>query len=742
MSAIVWLSLFAVPATAAGFSDVAGLPCETAVNFLAGEGIVNGRSEGLYAPGEGLTRAEMVAIILRAYGEAESEILEKFSDVPKTHWAFRYVEIAYGMGIINGMTETTFVPDGAVTKEQAVKMLVAAMGRGEKAEEAGGYPDGYMAVAADAGVLEGVEGENDQPISRGTMAQLVYNCLKNANSYMIDWDGVADHYNWIRDEKIRALYGAAEIIGEEPGGVVERVQEAGCNTLFLNLISSDKDYTTPEGTQDILNYISENMSKYDMRVFVKINFGDNGYTRNNAFGTYHPGIYKASYTNTPDPLSEEYWERQIVERALMIAAQPAFTGIILDFEMYSGGASSYSSNCMCDNCWKKFRTAKGYTGEWEEVEAADRSQYLAEKAKTPEYDAWYLNEMVRLFTNVREKVHAVNPNVIFGYMPAFEWVEGMTRGLGTPEKPVIVLSEQEYWGSLADTQPRMQLIRDEEYPALYLPGLFPGTGALSPQQLEEKIKLCAPTTAGFWMYAAQTIRVNEENYPALKRGIESLEADISSGKLTPLPTYEVRSYSAKKIAGAEPTEAEWEAAVSTEPFVHYQFGEEGTVPVETQAKILYSDSEIFVRCEAFEENMESFAIGDPLAHDGNLWAGDCLEIFWKFDGVSSAVHLAADPAGSIYDAFSTGIGSENSDVNFDGISASTKKYDDRWEITVRIPGTMDGNRTIQKGDTLRMEIGRYRPKSRETGDTTNSCWAPTYGSYLGSSSLWGYVTLD
>ena len=127
LAASTALASLAVPAMAAeGFADVAGSSYEAAVNSLADQGIVSGRGEGLYAPNEGLTRAEMVTIILRAYGSDEiEEDIEKFNDVPPSHWAYMYVETAYQMGIVSGMTETTFQPDTGVTYEQAVKMLVA-----------------------------------------------------------------------------------------------------------------------------------------------------------------------------------------------------------------------------------------------------------------------------------------------------------------------------------------------------------------------------------------------------------------------------------------------------------------------------------------------------------------------------------------------------------------------------------------------------------------------------------------
>ena len=129
LAASTALAGLAMPVSAESFSDVAGSPYAEAINSLAEQGIVSGRGNGSYSPEEGLSRAEMVSIILRAYRSREIEDIEKFNDVPTSHWAYMQIETAYQMGIVAGTTEVTFEPDKQVTYEQAVKMLVSAMGK-------------------------------------------------------------------------------------------------------------------------------------------------------------------------------------------------------------------------------------------------------------------------------------------------------------------------------------------------------------------------------------------------------------------------------------------------------------------------------------------------------------------------------------------------------------------------------------------------------------------------------------
>ncbi|MBQ8588533.1 MAG: S-layer homology domain-containing protein, partial [Clostridia bacterium] len=421
------------------FADVSGLPCEEAVNHLAGLGVINGRGDGTYAPGDSLSRAEMVAIILRGFGSEDIEDIEKFRDVPPSHWAYMYIETAYKMGIVNGVTETTFAPEGTVTYEQAVKMLVCAVNKGDKAEAEGGWPDGYIKIAEEMDVLQGIDAAKGEAISRGTMAQLVYNFIAIAEdefSYMYDWNNgtVEEHYNWIRDEKIRGAYAGIADMNVDDTGFMKRLNKAGCNTYFLNLLAAGYPYKTPEGCIQLLDECQEWLKGYEnCHTFVKINFGDNGFAKWEDYRKFHPGVYKSSYTTSTCPLDKDYWDKQLLERCIMIAERPVYEGIILDHEMYYG-SSGYSSSCMCDYCWSEYIKAKGLGGEWASVAITERSEYVTSKNAREDYNDWFYDETVKMFADLREKVHAVNPKIIFGYMPGYEWMKGITEGLGTPER--------------------------------------------------------------------------------------------------------------------------------------------------------------------------------------------------------------------------------------------------------------------------------------------------------------------
>lgn len=151
-----------------------------AINTLSEMGVINGYDDGTFQPEGQVTRAEFTKMITVALGVniVPSSAGTGFTDVAVDHWAAGNIAAAAGMGIINGMGDGTFLPEDNVTYEQAVKMVVAALGYNQRALAQGGYPAGYMAVGASIGVLKGIsDGVATEPAMRGTIAQLIYNML-------------------------------------------------------------------------------------------------------------------------------------------------------------------------------------------------------------------------------------------------------------------------------------------------------------------------------------------------------------------------------------------------------------------------------------------------------------------------------------------------------------------------------------------------------------------------------------
>lgn len=177
------IMIFAALPAGAAFSDVTeDLSQWDAVQVLSGLGLIAGYDEGgktLFKPEGQITRAEFTAMLTRALKLAEIGAIATtpFEDVAADHWASANIRIAYDMGIIAGYDAKTFGPEDNVTYEQAIKMMVCALGFGNQAVERGGYPGGYVNVALDKKLLGKVGGMDNKPATRADIAQMIYNAF-------------------------------------------------------------------------------------------------------------------------------------------------------------------------------------------------------------------------------------------------------------------------------------------------------------------------------------------------------------------------------------------------------------------------------------------------------------------------------------------------------------------------------------------------------------------------------------
>ena len=100
-----------------------------------------------------VTRATMVKMLVMMQRITPEKTKTVFSDVPEEHWASGFVSTAVSLRFVNGMGDGTFLPDEFITYEQAIKMIVCALGYGKDAERKGGYPYGYIMVGTSLGII-------------------------------------------------------------------------------------------------------------------------------------------------------------------------------------------------------------------------------------------------------------------------------------------------------------------------------------------------------------------------------------------------------------------------------------------------------------------------------------------------------------------------------------------------------------------------------------------------------------
>ena len=175
-SALVSIMLCST-ALAASFPDVdESADYAEAVDYLSDVGIMVGDDLGNINPNKPVTRAEMATIICRLVGESQNLTKHNdFIDVPVEHWANAYINKAVELGIINGYGDKRYGPSDIVTYEQALTMIVRAMGLEDSAKAQGGYPTGYVTVAKNYGCDEGLTLEGMAPLDRWQVAIILNN---------------------------------------------------------------------------------------------------------------------------------------------------------------------------------------------------------------------------------------------------------------------------------------------------------------------------------------------------------------------------------------------------------------------------------------------------------------------------------------------------------------------------------------------------------------------------------------
>ena len=178
------------------FPDIAGHKNQTAIEKLASMGVINGMGNGTFGPDQTMTRAQFCTIVVKALGikPLESRV---FSDVPSGQWYSGYVGAANANGIVNGVGNGKFNPDGTITRQEAATMVVRAakvlglnttatnadgiLGRFSDSAKVASYAKEPLAYCYASGILQAESAiQPAKAVLRCEIAQMVYNLLKIA----------------------------------------------------------------------------------------------------------------------------------------------------------------------------------------------------------------------------------------------------------------------------------------------------------------------------------------------------------------------------------------------------------------------------------------------------------------------------------------------------------------------------------------------------------------------------------
>ncbi len=197
-----------------------------------------GIADGTEPDGSSLiTRSQFICMAVRMSGinaELYSTYPEgfPFSDVHASDAEFPYVRAAYEMGVINGTGSGIFDGKSNVDIQQTTKILISLLGHGEKAEVLGGYPYGYISVANDIDLYDGIDMSGASLLDAKTAYELIMNALestfvaitsiseytkyeKTDKMYMSQMLGIYKTEGIVEQNEHTSLYGESEVTENE-----------------------------------------------------------------------------------------------------------------------------------------------------------------------------------------------------------------------------------------------------------------------------------------------------------------------------------------------------------------------------------------------------------------------------------------------------------------------------------------------------------------------------------------------
>ena len=183
----------------------------------------------------------------------------QFTDVAEDAWYHDYVYDLVYRGVVNGMTATTYEPEGKLTRAQFVKLLACSLadaetlktyeGRHPFKDSEGHWAETYIAWAKDKGIVEGVsatEFDPEAPITREQMATIFGRyALKqgielpksdNAAGSFPDADKISEYAReFVELMRIAGILNGYEDGTFRPQGNATRAEAAKLFSLFLSI---------------------------------------------------------------------------------------------------------------------------------------------------------------------------------------------------------------------------------------------------------------------------------------------------------------------------------------------------------------------------------------------------------------------------------------------------------------------------------------------------------------------------
>lgn len=296
LSFLLLISGFSERVDASQFIDmpVKGHWSRPALETAVANGLLKGDG-GRLKPKENLTRAEMAAVINRAFGVKEKASLERYVYVDSKDWFYKDMAQAVGMGTFQGYGDR-LNPNKAITRQEAFIVIARALELDKSSKPPLGFKDlsqidswarGKVYALVNENYIQGSDGSLNPKgqISREEFAQVMHNIL---------------NYDEIKDKEDKEDKPSLEVEGEVLRLVNIERKKQGLKELKLGDKLSDVARLKSQDMADN-SYFSHTSptygSPFDMMKRFNINYRAAG--ENIAMGHRSPEAVMTGWMNSP-----------------------------------------------------------------------------------------------------------------------------------------------------------------------------------------------------------------------------------------------------------------------------------------------------------------------------------------------------------------------------------------------------------------------------------------------------------
>lgn len=210
---------------------------------------------------ENVSRADFAdaAAKLINYAEYHGDSVYYY-DVPKNHYAYESISVLTEMGILGGVSEKLFKPDEFIEPAAAYKIILSLLGYNVRAENDGGYPNGYLKMASRLKL--DFDMSDTQYLTRHDMLILLYRSLTTKMLITVSYS--KDNYNKYSVSKEDTLLSMYRNIVIETGVVdgANKVSLSGKELGENDVIIGNTVYNT---NIPLFEYLGEEVDAYVLK---------------------------------------------------------------------------------------------------------------------------------------------------------------------------------------------------------------------------------------------------------------------------------------------------------------------------------------------------------------------------------------------------------------------------------------------------------------------------------------------